>query len=378
MTTGRDVPIALFLFNRPETLARVIDALRCVQPRRIFAFADGPRPDRPEDAERCRAARALVERLDWPCEVARDFAETNVGYNARITSGLDQVFQEATEAIVVEDDIVLHPSFFPWCARMLDRYRDDPAVMHVSGRNHLGRWTEAGDGHCLLRRGSAWGWATWRRAWQRKALVPDTADNIVRVVSGATIDPLVLDHLLMLQEMRAGNLRAWDTDWSMNKALLGGLSVVPSVNLAAHIGYGPGASNHTFAGDIGALTPVRAAPSGRDADRCVVEPRLDRWSVLFELMATYRAPALAWRLSRSESLFATGPLSADRRLRHHLAPFRNPGESLALIEHFCAAGAPAEPLTELVSVLRRAASDLGAPGGSPSWNDSALSDAGGR
>jgi hypothetical protein len=355
MTAVCDVPVVLFLFNRPDRLGRVIDVLRHVRPRLILLVADGPRPDRAEDIVRCRAARAIVERLDWPCDVMRDFAETNMGCSERINCGLNWAFQEVSEAIVLEDDIVPDPTFFPWCQRMLDRYRDEPVVMHVSGRNHLGRWTATGAGHCLLHRASAWGWATWRRAWQRQVPMPGTPDDIIRAATTSAVDPLVIDNFLMLQELACTGNHSWDTMWELKKALVGGLSVVPSVNLVAHIGFEPEATHNKFRDDIGALTPVGLAPSGDEADRRAEDRHLDRWSLLFELMATYRAPCVAWRLSHSARLTAGAPWSVDRRLHHHLAPFRNPQESLAVLKHFCAAGAAAEPLNDLFYALRRAA-----------------------
>ena len=369
MTTTLDVPVVLFLFNRPDTLARVVDVLRRARPRLVLVVADGPRPDWPQDAALCRAARAVVERFDWPCDVVRDFAETNMGCSARITSGLDWAFQEVSEAIVLEDDVVPDPTFFAWCARMLDRYRDEPRVMHVSGRNHLGRWTETGEGHCLLHRGSVSGWATWRRAWQLKVPMPGTPDDLARVATNAAIDPLVVDNFLMLQELAViGKFQSWDTTWELRKALAGGLSVVPSVNLVAHIGYGPEATHNKFGGDIGALTPVGYAPSGAETDRCVEDRRLDRWSMLFELMATYRVPGLVWRLAR---LATAGPWSVDRRLRHHLAPFRNLHESLAALEHICAVGVAPESLSDLFSALRRAAADTPLAPAASTLSDSA-------
>ncbi len=371
MTVARDVPVVVFLFNRPDTLARVVDVLRYVRPRLIWVVADGPRPDYPQDIARCRAARALVERFDWPCRVVRDFAEANMGCSARITSGLDWVFSEVAEAIVLEDDIVPDPSFFSWCAQMLDRYRDEPRVMDVSGRNHLGRWTETGAGHCLLRRASVWGWATWRRAWQRQVPMPGTPEDIARIATKWAIEPLLLDNLLMLQELAISNFQSWDTNWELKKALLGGLSVVPCVNLVAHIGFGPDATHNAFVRDIGALTPVGTAPEGAEADRRTEDRRLDRWSLLFELMATYRAPGLARRLASSAHLASGKHWSVDRRLHHHLAPFRNPRESLAVLEHFCASGAAAEPLNDLFSALRRAAADVPVAPGAPPGNDRA-------
>lgn len=371
MTAAREVPVVLFLFNRPDLLARVVDVLRRVRPRPVLAVADGPRPDRPEDAERCKAARAIIDKLDWPCQVVREFSETNLGCDARIASGLDWAFQEVSEAIVLEDDVVPDPTFFAWCARMLDRYRDEPRVMHVSGRNHLGRWTQTGGGHCLLHRANAWGWATWRRAWQHQVPMPGTPDDIARVATSSAVDPLVVDNFLMLQELAViRNLQSWDTAWELRKALAGGLSVVPSVNLVANIGFGPEATHNKFVGDIGALTPVGSAPCA-EADRCVEDRRLDRWSMLFELMATYRVPGLVWRLARSARLATAGSWSVDRRLRHHLAPFRNPRESLAALEHLCAVGAAPEPLNDLFSALRRAAADMPPAPAASTLSDSA-------
>ena len=61
-------------------------------------------------------------------------------------------------------------------------------------------------------------------------------------------------------------------------------------------------------------------------------------------------------LPHSAHFAAAKNWSADRRLRHHLAPFRDPHDSLAALNHFCAAGAPVEPLRNLMDALRRASS----------------------
>ena len=360
MTATRDVPVVLFLFNRPEMLERVVDVLRRVRPRVVLVVADGPRPDHPDDAARCRAARAVVDRLGWRCDVSRNAAEINMGCDARLASGLDWAFRQVSEAIVLEDDVVPDPSFFPWCAAMLDRYREEPGVMHVSGRNELGRWTKPGVGHFLLRRGCTWGWATWRRAWERDPEVfPGAPDDIVRHAADCGLDPLVADHFLMLQELaRNGDLHGWDTIWELRKAVLGGLSVVPPVNLAGNIGFGPEATHNTFAGDLRALTPVGTAPDISTGNRGERDRRLDRWTLLLDLMATYREPRMIWRIARSARLRDAAPMSADRRLHHHLAPFRNPLESVAVLEHFRAAGAAASPLDGLLRVLRRAMADF--------------------
>jgi len=353
--TASPVPVVLFLFNRPALLGRVVDALLQARPDIVVAIADGPRPGHPDDPALCTAARAVVDRLDGTCEVIRRFHDANLGCDARIRTGLDEVFERFDAAIVLEDDIVPDPSFFPWCGRMLERYRSDDRVMQVSGRNHLGRWTLPGDGHSLLRRGSAWGWATWRRAWQREAAVPGDAPALTRAIADAGVDPLVAENLLMIHEVAVvTRSAAWDCAWDLKKALLGGLSVVPSVNMIANIGFGAAATHTLFKDDIGGIVPVRPAPADAALDRRDDDPRLERWQLLFELMATYRQPEMALRLARSDRFPAAATWAADRRLHHHLAPFRDPAEALAILRHCVAAGAPPEPLEGLMAVLRQA------------------------
>jgi hypothetical protein len=38
------------------------------------------------------ATRAVVAKVDWPCEVIRNYSETNLGCRKRVWSGLDWAF----------------------------------------------------------------------------------------------------------------------------------------------------------------------------------------------------------------------------------------------------------------------------------------------
>mgnify|MGYP001558702868 CR=1 FL=1 len=80
----------------------------------LFLIADGPR--HAEDEPKCAASRALAAEVDWDCEVLTNFAETNLGCGHRVASGLDWVFANVPEAIILEDDCVPADSFFPYCS----------------------------------------------------------------------------------------------------------------------------------------------------------------------------------------------------------------------------------------------------------------------
>src|SRR4051812_36471078 len=104
MADGLTIPVVLIVFNRPDTTTRVFAAIRSVRPKQLFLIADGPRPDVTSDNDKCAATRAVVEGIDWPCQVFRRFADTNIGLRRNVAEGLDWVFRQAEQAIILEDD----------------------------------------------------------------------------------------------------------------------------------------------------------------------------------------------------------------------------------------------------------------------------------
>jgi hypothetical protein len=102
-------PVAFIIFNRPETTKKVFEAIRQAKPPKLLVVADGPRPDQPDDVKDCAAARALIEQVDWDCEVLKNYSDVNLGCGRRVASGLDWVFSTVERAIVLEDDCLSHP-----------------------------------------------------------------------------------------------------------------------------------------------------------------------------------------------------------------------------------------------------------------------------
>ena len=159
-------PVALIIFRRPQLTKRVFDVIMRAKPSKLFLIADGPSRERPGEAEKCAAARAVVENVSWDCEVSRDYSETNMGFSRRIASGITSAFQRVEELIVLEDDCLPDASFFRFCDELLERYRDDERIMHIAG-NHF----QAQDprptpySYSFAWHNIAWGYATWRRAW---------------------------------------------------------------------------------------------------------------------------------------------------------------------------------------------------------------------
>lgn len=72
-------PVALIFFNRPDKVERVFSAIAKARPPLLLLIADGPRPGNESDVAKCEAARRIVERVDWDCEVRQKYSDINLG-----------------------------------------------------------------------------------------------------------------------------------------------------------------------------------------------------------------------------------------------------------------------------------------------------------
>ena len=271
-------------------------------------------------------------------------------------SGLDCTFAHTDRAVVLEDDVLPHPSFLPWAARMLERFHDDDEVAMVSGHNLLGHWGDAAMDHIRTRRGSVWGWATTASAWRRINAVDLSGDptEARRDVAQLALDPLVAEHhAIALEAYRHGTLRAWDVIWLLRLALGRGTAIVSSINLVRNTGIGSDATRTTYAGDFSALVPVGEArpPGTRTNAAADSDAAFDRAALLVQLLACCVEPSMAWRLARLVDRGAKIPLDSTARL--YLAPFAVPGESIGLLEHLARQGVTSPAFETLLSTMRQ-------------------------
>ena len=247
-----EVPILLIVWRRPHILSQVINAIRPLAPKYLFVACDGPRPDRPGEAEKVAATREVIDsEIDWPCQIKRLYSDVNQGCSDGPIRAITWFFDQVEEGIILEDDCIPHLDFFSYCATLLERYRHDERVWCISGSNFQnGEWR--GDGsyffsHIPL----IWGWATWRRCWSHynKALI-----SWPKFRESSLFESIMYDECMRYYWSNKWDLTYmndqvtwWDYQWVYTCISNGGLSVHPNLNLIRNIGTGPDAS-HTFGG----------------------------------------------------------------------------------------------------------------------------------
>lgn len=255
-----NTPVVLIIFNRPDTTAKVFEAIRQAKPSQLLVIADGPRPEKPGEAEKCAATRAIIDRIDWDCEVLKNYSEINLGCQQRVSSGLDWVFQTVETAIILEDDCLPHPTFFRFCAELLAKYRDEPRVMAISGDNfQCGQNSETDKSYYFSHYPHCWGWATWRRAWQHydvkmkqwpEVRQTDWLQNILPDIHAVKYWSNIFE------KVYSAGLNSWAYAWTFTCWRHRGLTILPNVNLVSNIGFGAEASHTKDVNSIFANMPV--------------------------------------------------------------------------------------------------------------------------
>ncbi len=251
MDNALRTPVVLILFNRPERTEKVFAAIRAARPPQLFVVADGARARVESDKARCAAARAIIDGVDWPCQVFRRFAGQNLGLRRNISEGLDWVFEQTERAIILEDDCLPEATFFPFCQELLEHCAQDRHVGAISGTNLDPAATAPPneDSYYFSRVCHIWGWATWRRAWQlcdhqmkewpglrRTNWLTDKIDN--RIAQN-----FWRRHFDDSYAAKRDGLSTWDVPWLFSCWRHDLLSIVPRSNLVANIGFGADAAH---------------------------------------------------------------------------------------------------------------------------------------
>jgi hypothetical protein len=215
----------------------------------LYVSADGPRPDRPHDQQACAQTRALVQELvDWPCQLHTRFLDHNVGVKEGLPQGISWFFDHVEEGIILEDDCVPHPSFFPFCAELLARYRHDSRVFHITGNNWQFGLTRGDGSYYASRYPHIWGWATWRRVWRQFRLELPGYQQFKEQRVLAQVFP----HSQRAQrywawkfeQLHTGAIRsAWSYSYLYLCLSQHGLCLTPNVNLVTNVGYGVEGAN---------------------------------------------------------------------------------------------------------------------------------------
>jgi hypothetical protein len=237
--------VLFLVFNRPDTTTKVWEAIRLARPAKLYVAADGPRANRTDDVINTKAVREIIKHVDWPCEVKYLLRDENLGCRQAVSEAITWFFDHEPEGIILEDDCLPDPSFFPFCAALLEKYRNDQRVMMISG-DHFGDHVQGDESYCFQAYAYIWGWASWRRAWQHYRSQPDTTTTDTNAWADRLPDPYARKYFnKVVADSNKTTTGTWDYQWTYAILNQNGLVAMPCVNLIENIGFGQAATHTT-------------------------------------------------------------------------------------------------------------------------------------
>jgi|GEM_PF-901014 len=250
-------PVAVFAYRRPAHLQRALIALAACPEfasSLVFIFIDGPRPG---------AEAAVAETA----EVAARYAGPNVtivrlaanrGLATSIITEVTNLCERFGRVIVMEDDLVVHPSTLTWLNQGLDAYADDPRVMQISAYQYRVPEFETQLQGTFQRFATTWGWATWKRAWDQfdpkatgwEAVAQPGPPRTALDAGG------VYPFSDMLVKQMNGQLDSWGIRWFWSVHQAGGLTLMPPRTLVRNDGIATAATHNS-------IGPLKGLVQGR-------------------------------------------------------------------------------------------------------------------
>ncbi|WP_080505168.1 glycosyltransferase family 2 protein [Halorubrum aethiopicum] len=242
------IGIAVFAYNRPDHLRRVLSGLQRNDVDHLYIFADGAING--QDQQQISDVREIIDQIEW-CRTTVTAHDHNIGLAESLTSGIERVFEDHERIIVLEDDCVPAPNFVSFMNTSLERYADNERVMNVNGYSPP---IEVPDDYpydvYFTYRSSSWGWGTWRSAWEHFERDPLTVEELERKETELKqiTDKAGKDLYPMMRDQLEGSIDSWAVWWSFAIAANDGLCLNPVDSKVRNIGH-DGTGTHTGESD---------------------------------------------------------------------------------------------------------------------------------
>ena len=151
------------------------------------------------------------------------------------------MFETEEMGIILEDDDIPAQSFFTFAKELLQRYKNDERINMICGMNNTGISQHIEADYLFTKKGSIWGWASWKR-------VVDTWDETYSWLDDKEALRLIREQIFSEREYKAyiniskkhreSGKAHYESILAASMYLNSSLNIVPKYNMISNIGIG--------------------------------------------------------------------------------------------------------------------------------------------
>jgi len=234
---NRTAPVVLFTYRRPTHTRRVVDALLAnpeAHDTDLIVFVDGPKT--PAETDSIDEVLTIFSSLTGFASIEVQRSLTNLGLGRSIIQGVTSVLDRYDRVIVLEDDILVSNNFLEYMNFALDHYENEETIASIHGYVYpIDRELPP---TFFIRGADCWGWATWRRAWEK--FKPDGRALLEQLESSGQTNDFDFNGSAQFTEMLRGQIAgtndSWAVRWYASAFLENMLTLYPGKSLVRNIG----------------------------------------------------------------------------------------------------------------------------------------------
>lgn len=230
-------PIVLFTYNRLEHTQKTVEALLnniLADKSELFIFSDGGKDEL--SWQKVNNLREYLKTIKGFKKIEIIESPINKGLANFIIEGVTSIINKYGKIIVLEDDIITGKHFLEFLNEALETYEHEAEVGTIAGyldpeltpKNNF-----------FSRKGSAWGWATWKRTWDlfetdgQKLLNQINERNLAQEFDFYGSYPFYQ----MLKDQIEGKNNSWAIRFYASYFLNNKLNLIPCKSLVHNIGF---------------------------------------------------------------------------------------------------------------------------------------------
>jgi len=232
-------PIVLFTFNRLDHTRKTIEALKAnmlANESELFIFSDGPR-NRDEEIK-VNNLRSYLKSIDGFKKINIIEAKENKGLANSVIDGVTNIIDKYGKIIVLEDDLVTSKYFLNYMNEALTIFEERNDIWSISGYGPNIKLPEDYINDIYItKRGSSWGWATWKDRWSLVDWQVRDYDIFKKDKKAINeFNSTGKDLAPMLEDQMHGRIDSWAIRWVYSQFRNAKYTVYPVKSLVRNIG----------------------------------------------------------------------------------------------------------------------------------------------
>lgn len=239
-------PVIIFVYDRYDLLNKTINSLQLntlAKDTDLVIFSDYAKNEK--SLNNVLKLRNYLKTIDGFKTIKIIERNENYGLAKNIIEGVTEIMNIYGKVIVLEDDLITSKNFLCYMNQALDFYENNEKIFAISGyTGNLTSIKELNDEGYLSYRPSSWGWATWKKEWEKNDWdVKDFNTFIKDKKAIKKFNKGGVDMTRMLKHCMEGKNHSWAIRWSYTMYKLDKYCFYPKISKIQNVGFGTDATN---------------------------------------------------------------------------------------------------------------------------------------